>query len=137
MKKLKKIQNNIENNETYKYIKDCNFKRVNKRKLASLALAPMIICGSIIGTATNVKASQIEDSYHKEKETGSIIYVDENTNELTYQANKNNKINSNLLFIDSEEDKELFDYIMLGVSCTALGVAVAGLVDNLSNRRRR
>lgn len=137
MKILKKIQNNFENNKTYKYIKDCNIKSVNKRKLASLALVPMIICGSIIGTATNVKASQMEDNYHNEKETNSIIYVDENKNELTYQENKNNKINSNLLFIDSEEDKELFDYIMLGVSCTALGVAVAGLVDNLSNRRRR
>lgn len=136
MKILKKIQNNFENNKTYKYIKDCNIKSVNKRKLTSLALVPMIICGSIIGTATNVKASQIEDNYHNEKETNSIIYVDENKNELTYQENKNNKINSNLLFIDSEEDKELFDYITLGVSCTALGVAVAGLVDNPSNRRR-
>ena len=135
MKILKKIQNNFENNKTYKYIKDCNIKSVNKRKLASLALVPMIICGSIIGTATNVKASQMEDNYHNEKETNSIIYVDENKNELTYQENKNNKINSNLLFIDSEEDKELFDYITLGLSCTALGVAF-GIVDNLSNRRR-
>ena len=96
----------------------------------------MIICGSIIGTATNVKASQMEDNYHNEKETSSIIYVGENTSELTYQADKNHEEKNNLLFIDSEEDKELFDYITLGVSCTALGVAVAGLVDNLSNRRR-
>ncbi len=132
-----KIFKNFENDETNKYmIKNYNLKNVNKKKLAYLILVPVIICGSIIGTATTVKASQIEDNYYNKKETSSIMYVDENTNKLAYQTDKSHKENNNLRFIDSEENSELLDYIALGVSCTALGLSVANFANILSKRKR-
>lgn len=131
MKKTKKTRVTSKNKTTYKsIIKDCNIKSVNKRKLTSLALVPMIICGSIIGTATNVKASQMEDSYYSD-----MIYVDEDTNKLSYQADESEK-NNKLLFIDSEFDNNLtFDEIAFGVSCIALGVAVADYMQEKNKRR--
>lgn len=131
MKKTKKTRVTSKNKTTYKsIIKDCNFKNVNKERLVSLALVPMIICGSIIGTATNVKASQIEDSYYSD-----MIYVDEGTNKLSYQADESEK-NNKLLFIDSEFDNNLtFDEIAFGVSYIALGVAVADYMQEKNKRR--
>ena len=108
-----------------------NLNYVNKKRFITLALASMVICGGIIGTATNVKASQIEDNYYSD-----MIYVDEDTNKLSYQDDKNYKENNNLLFIDSEKDDKLLSKIALGVSCLSLGVAVADCVYTRKNDRR-